>query len=196
MLDKIARSQLYTFYLTTNKKGNHSAGVARQYSGTDGRIEYCQIGVFLGYASPLGQTLLDGELYLPKERTDDPARCQRVGVPRDWPCATKPQLAHHMLARALAAGVPARWVTGDSVYGDDRRLQMWLEAQPQVFVLTVSGQEYVWLGWRPWQVKTLLANLPAEGWTRLSSGAGTRGQRWYDWRWWLLDPPLEPSWGR
>ena len=175
------------------KKGRHSAGVARQYSGTAGRIENCQIGVFLGYASQLGQTLLDRELYLPKEWTDDPARCQRVGIPQDRRFATKPQLAHQMLARALAAGVPARWVTGDSVYGDDRRLRMWLEAQPQAYVLTVSGKEYVWLGWRQRQVKTLLASLPAKGWTRLSAGDGAKGPRWDDWRWLPLAPPLEPG---
>jgi SRSO17 transposase len=105
------------------KKGRHSAGVARQYSGTAGRIENCQIGVFLGYAGPLGHTLLDRELYLPEEWTADRARCQQAGIPRDRRFATKPQLAQEMLQRALAAGVPAKWVTGDSVYGDDRRLR-------------------------------------------------------------------------
>jgi SRSO17 transposase len=109
------------------KKGRHSAGVARQYSGTAGRIENCQIGVFVGYASRLGHALLDRELYLPKEWADDPARCRRAGIPEDRRFATKPQLAQQMLPRTLAAGVPARWVTGDSVYGDDRRLRMWLE---------------------------------------------------------------------
>ena len=112
------------------KKGRHSAGVARQYSGTAGRIENCQIGVFLGYASRLGQALLDRELYLPKEWIDDPARCQQAGIPADRRFATKPQLAQHMRQRALAAGVPGRWVTGDSVYGNDRRLRLGLEAQP------------------------------------------------------------------
>jgi SRSO17 transposase len=178
------------------KKGRHSAGVARQYSGTAGRIENCQIGVFLGYASRLGQTLLDRELYLPKEWTDEPARCQRAGIPQGRRFATKPQLARQMLARALAAGVPARWVTGDSVYGDDRRLRMGLEAHPQAYVLAVSGKECVWLGWQQRQVKTLLARLPAEGWTRLSAGNGAKGPRWYDWRWLPLAPPLEPGWHR
>jgi SRSO17 transposase len=178
------------------KKGRHSAGVARQYSGTAGRIENCQIGVFLGYASRLGQALLDRELYLPKEWTDDPARCRQAGIPQDRRFATKPQLAQQILARALTAGVPARWVTGDSVYGDDRRLRMWLEAQPQAYVLAVSGKEYVWVGWRQRQVKTVLAALPAEGWTRLSAGDGAKGPRWYDWRWLPLAAPLEPGWCR
>jgi SRSO17 transposase len=178
------------------KKGRHSAGVARQYSGTAGRIENCQIGVFLGYAGQLGQALLDRELYLPKEWTDDPARCQQAGIPAERRFATKPQLAQHMLQRALAAAVPARWVTGDSVYGNDRRLRLWLEAQPHAYVLAVSGQEYVWLGWQQRQVKTLLATLPEDRWTRLSAGDGAKGPRWYDWQWLPLAAPVDPQWRR
>jgi SRSO17 transposase len=178
------------------KKGRHSAGVARQYSGTDGRIENCQIGVFVGYASRLGHALLDRELYLPKEWTDDPARCRQAGIPEDRRFATKPQLAQHMLQRTLAAGVPARWVTGDSVYGDDRRLRMWLEGEPQAYVLAVSGKEYVWLGWRQRRVNTLLAGLPVDGWTRLSAGKGAKGPRWYDWRWFSLADPVHSAWRR
>ena len=178
------------------KKGRHSAGVARQYSGTAGRIENCQIGVFVGYASRLGHALLDRELYLPKEWADDPARCRRAGIPEDRRFATKPQLAQQMLPRTLAAGVPARWVTGDSVYGDDRRLRMWLEGQPQAYVLAVSGKEYVWLGWRQRRVNTLLAGLPIDGWTRLSAGEGAKGPRWYDWRWLPLAAPVHSAWRR
>jgi SRSO17 transposase len=159
-------------------KGRHSAGVARQYSGTAGKVDNCPIGVFLGYASPLGHALVDRELYLPEEWTADRERCQHAGIPADRPFATKPQLARQMLARALAAGVPARWVTGDSVYGNDRRLRMWLEAQPHTYVLAVSGQEYVWWHGRQRQVKTLLATLPGDGWTRLSAGDGAKGPRW------------------
>jgi SRSO17 transposase len=178
------------------KKGRHSAGVARQYSGTAGRIENCQIGVFVGYASRLGHALLDRELYLPKEWADDPARCPQAGIPAERRFATKPQLAQQMLQRALAVGVPARWVTGDSVYGDDRRLRMWLEGQPQAYVLAVSGKEYVWLDWRQRRVNTLLAGLPSDGWTRLSAGEGAKGPRWYDWRWLPLADPVHPTWRR
>jgi SRSO17 transposase len=178
------------------KKGRHSAGVARQYSGTAGRIENCQIGVFVAYASHHGQVLLDRELYLPKEWTDAPVRCRQAGIPEDRRFATKPQLAQQMLARAFAAGVPATWVTGDSVYGDDRRLRMWLESCPQAYVLAVSGKEYVWLNWHQRQVKTILATLPDEGWTRLSAGDGAKGPRWYAWRWLPLAEPLEPGWRR
>jgi SRSO17 transposase len=178
------------------KKGEHSAGVARQYSGTAGKVENCQIGVFLGYASRLGHALLDRELYLPKAWTDEGERCRQAGIPADRPFATKPQLARQMLARAFAAGVPAKWVTGDSVYGDDRRLRMWLEGRPQPYVLAVSGKEYVWLGSQQRQVKTLLVSLPPEGWTRRSAGDGAKGPRWYDWRWLPLAAPLAPGWRR
>ena len=178
------------------KKGRHSAGVARQYSGTAGRIENCQIGVFLAYASRLGQALLDRELYLPKAWADDPTRCRQAGIPQDRRFATKPQLAQQILQRAFAAAVPARWVTGDSVYGDDRRLRMWLEAQPLAYVLAVSGKEYVWIDWQQRQVKTLLATLPEEGWSRLSAGDGAKGPRWYDWHWLPLADPVDPTWRR
>jgi SRSO17 transposase len=164
------------------KKGRHSAGVARQYSGTAGRIENCQIGVFLGYAGRLGHALLDRELYVPQEWTDDRERCRQAGIPDERRFATKPQLARQMLERALGAGVLAKWVTGDSVYGDDRRLRMWLEAQPQ--------------GWQQRQVKTTLAALPEAGWTRLSAGDGAKGPRWDDWCWLALADPVEPHWRR
>lgn len=178
------------------KKGQHSAGVARQYSGTAGKVENCQIGVFVAYASGLGHVLLDRELYLPEEWTNDRERCRQAGIPDDRDFATKPQLAQQMLARAFAAGMPAQWVTGDSVYGHARQLRMWLEERPQAYVLAVSGQEYVRLDGRPRQVKTLVAALPPEGWTRRSAGDGTKGPRWYDWRWLPLAEPQAPGWRR
>jgi SRSO17 transposase len=178
------------------KKGRHSAGVARQYSGTAGRVENCQIGVFLGYASALGHALLDRELYLPQEWTDDRERCRQAGIPDARGFATKPQLARQLLTRAFAAGTSAKWITGDSVYGDDRRLRVWLEAQPQAYVLAVSGKEYVWLGGQQRRVNTILAAWPEDGWSRLSAGDGAKGPRWYDWRWLPLAEPLEPTWRR
>jgi SRSO17 transposase len=178
------------------KKGRHSAGVARQYSGTLGKIDNCQVGVFLGYASPLGHTLLDRELYVPQEWTNVRERCRKAGIPEARRFATKPQLAQQMLARAFADGVPARWVTGDRVYGADRRLRMWLEARPQAYVLAVSSQEYVWVDGRQRQVKTILTALPGAGWTRVSAGDGAKGPRWYDWHWRPLAAPLDPGWRR
>jgi SRSO17 transposase len=178
------------------KKGQHSAGVARQYSGTAGRIENCQIGVFLTYASPQGHVLLDRELYVPQEWSNDEERCKRAGMPPERTFTTKPQLARQMLERAFDAGVPAAWVTGDSVYGDNRRLRVWLEEQAHAHVLAVSGKEYVWRAGRQQQVKTIVATLAAEGWSRLSAGDGAKGPRWYDWRWLPLAAPLQPHWCR
>jgi SRSO17 transposase len=103
------------------KQGSKSVGVKRQYSGTAGRIENCQIGVFLAYAAPEGHVLLDRALYLPREWADDAERRREAGVPEEVTFATKPELARGMLERALAAGVPAAWVTGDSIYGGDGR---------------------------------------------------------------------------
>jgi SRSO17 transposase len=178
------------------KKGVHSAGVARQYSGTAGRIENCQIGVFVAYASQHGQTLLDRELYLPKEWTDDRERCRRAGIPDQRPFATKPALAQQMLQRSFAAGVKLAWVTGDSIYGDDRNLRQWLESRFQPFVLAVSGKEAVWMDLQQRQVKTILTELPADRWERLSAGAGSKGPRTYDWlRLELSDPP-QSGWRR
>ena len=163
------------------KKGRMSAGVARQYSGTAGRIENVQIGVFASYVRRQGHTLIDRELYLPKEWTEDRERCARAGIPEHRAFHTKPALARQMLARLLAAQVPFRWVTADSIYGDDRRLRLWLEEREQAYVLAGAGKDYVWIGWRQHQVKTLLARLPAAGWERRSAGAGAKGPRNYDW---------------
>jgi SRSO17 transposase len=178
------------------KKGRHAAGVARQYSGTAGRVENCQIGVFLTYASAQGHALLDRELYLPQAWTHDEARCPQAGIPAERTFATKPQLARQMLERAFDAGVPATWVAGDSVYGDNRALRAWLEARAQAYVLTVSGKEYVWRASRQWQVKTLLAMLAEEDWCRLKAGDGTKGPHWYDWRWLPLAAPDQAHWCR
>ena len=110
------------------KKGDKSAGVQRQYSGTAGRIENCQVGVFLAYAGSKGRTLLDRELYLPQVWADGRGRRREAGVPEGTVFRTKPQLAQLMLGRALESGVPFGWFTGDEVYGSGRRLRLWLEA--------------------------------------------------------------------
>jgi SRSO17 transposase len=164
------------------KKGQHSAGVARQYSGTAGRIENSQIGVFLAYASQYGHTLLDRELYLPVEWTADPTRCAHAGIPTDHAFATKPALAQQMLARAVAANVTFAWLTGDSVYGDDPTLRQWLEARGQAYVLAISQDTMVWIGHTQYTVATLLATVPTDGWVCLSAGVGSKGSRWYEWQ--------------
>jgi SRSO17 transposase len=178
------------------KKGRHSAGVARQYSGTAGRVENCQIGVFLAYATRHGHTLLDRELYLPAEWTEDRERCRAAGIPDNRVFATKPALARQMLERARAGGVSLSWVTGDSVYGDDRGLRQWLEAHDQPYVLAVSGKESVWLDGRQQTISDWLAALPSDGWERLSAGAGSKGLRWYDWQHWVLADPPQVGWQR
>ena len=147
--------------------------------------------MFLTYATPQGHSVLDRELYLPQEWTNDEARCKRAGISPERTFATKPQLARQMLERAFNADVPAAWVTGDSVYGDNRSLRMWLEEQAQAYVLAVSGKEYVWQAGRQQQVKTLLTTLGAEGWCQLSAGDGAKGPRWYDWQWLPLAAPLQ-----
>jgi SRSO17 transposase len=167
------------------KKGPKSVGVKRQYSGTAGRIENCQIGVFLAYASAKGHTLLDRALYLPKEWAEDEARRKEAGVPPDVEFATKPQLARKMLERALAVGVPCKWVTADEVYGGDRHLRIWLEGQEQAFVLAVTSNEPLWCnigrGVRQERVAAMVTSIPAEQWQRLSAGDGAKGPRLYDW---------------
>jgi SRSO17 transposase len=178
------------------KKGRHSAGVARQYSGTAGRVENCQIGVFLSYASRHGHTLLDRELYLPKEWTDDPKRCEMAGIPDDRAFATKPALARVMLQRAFDAGVSLAYVTGDSVYGDDHALRIWLEERKQAYVLAVSRDEYVWMGAQQRTIASVLEELPEEGWVQLSAGAGSKGPRVYEWREVELHPPADGGWHR
>jgi SRSO17 transposase len=183
------------------KKGTASAGVTKQYTGSVGKVENAQVGVFLAYASPTGVAFLDRALYLPEEWTNDPARCQQAGIPATVGFATKPQLAQVMLERAQAAGVPAAWVTADSVYGDDRRLRIWLEAHEQAYVLAVSGKEYVNVAatWTQRRVSTLLHELralPADAWQRLSAGEGEKGSRWYDWYRLPLVPPLQEGFER
>ena len=159
------------------KKGDRSAGVQRQCSGTAGRIENCQVGVFLGYAGRRGRALIDRALYLPERWTRDAARRAKAGIPDGVAFATKPQLGLAMLDRALEAGVPFAWVTGDSVYGADHRIRRRLEARGRGYVLAVtSGQR---LGFVP--VEDWLAEVPPGGWRRLSAGEGTKGPRLYDW---------------
>src|SRR4051812_43710083 len=111
------------------KKGAKSVGVQRQYSGTAGRVENCQVGVFLGYASRHGRALIDRALYLPEGWAGDAGRRAGAGVPGGVTFVTKPKLGAAMLERALDAGVPCAWVTGDSVYGADRALRRRIEAR-------------------------------------------------------------------
>jgi SRSO17 transposase len=164
------------------KKGKKSAGVARQYSGTAGRRENSQIGVFLLYASSQGAAFLDRELYLPEEWTVDRVRCREAGIPDEVGFATKGELAQRMLARAFAAGVPAEWVVGDTVYGYDE-MRSWLEEQGRNFVLAVPETHTVWIAGQSQPVGLVAALLPPDAWTVLSAGEGSQGPRLYEWAW-------------
>ncbi len=174
------------------KKGKKSAGVARQYSGTAGRRENSQIGVFLLYASRSGAAFIDRALYLPEEWTQDRVRCRAAGIPDEVEFATKGELAQQMLARAFAAGVPAEWVVGDTVYGYDE-LRLWLEAQQKNYVLAVSETHQVWVQGRPQPVGLVAALLPDEAWVALSAGEGSKGPRLYEWAWLQLPGETEAT---
>lgn len=162
------------------KKGTKSAGVARQYSGTAGRRENCQVGVFLAYASPHGCAFLDRALYLPEEWAADKERRCQAAIPAAAEFATKGRLARAMLQRAFAAQVPAAWVVGDTVYGHDD-LRRWLDAEQRNYVLAVSCTHGVWTCGRQVEAQVLVDQVPTEAWTRLSAGDGSQGPRWYDW---------------
>jgi SRSO17 transposase len=164
------------------KKGTRTVGVQRQYTGTAGRIENSQVAVFLSYATALGRTLIDAELYLPKSWTADPDRCAAAGVPDDVEFATKPALAWKMLARALEAGVALGWVAGDEVYGADPRLRGELESRGIGYALAVAcNRQVTTCGLRRVRVDELVAALPGRAWRTLSAGDGAKGRRLYQW---------------
>ena len=159
------------------KKGEKSAGVQRQYSGTAGRIENCQIGVCLGYAGRHGQALIDRALYLPADWAKDEDRRREARIPTDVAFTTKPKLGLAMLERARQAGMPFAWITGDSVYGADHTIRRWAERHRRGYVLAVTSKQY--LGQRP--VTNWIKRLPRKAWQRLSAGDGAKGPRLYDW---------------
>jgi SRSO17 transposase len=166
------------------KQGKASCGVGRQYTGSAGKITNCQIGVFAAYVSGKGHALIDRALYLPKAWTDDPARMAAAHVPPTTNFATKPQLAAAMVQRAIAADVPFTWVTADSIYGVGE-IEMMLRRAGKGYVLGVSASHPFnsWIG-KPEVAGTaeeIAAELDEASWQRLSAGAGTKGERLYDW---------------
>ena len=178
------------------KKGCKSVGVQRQYSGTAGRIENCQIGVFLSYASSHGHTLVDRELYLPKSWTDDQERCREAHVPKEVTFATKPELARRMLERALDADLPVAWVGGDTVYGGSLPLRIALETRKQAYALAVPCKEYVEVQETRRRVDQLARNLAREDWQQLSAGVGSKGPRLFAWARIELTAPEISGWQR
>jgi SRSO17 transposase len=181
------------------KQGDKSVGVQKQYAGEVGKLENCQVGVFLGYCGVRGHTLLDRELYLPKEWASDRTRRREAKVPDGVRFATKPQLARRLLERAFAAGVPSRWITADSVYGSDRSLRRWLEEGHRPFVLAVRRDEAAWFAGDtgfPHQVRAwkIAAMIPESDWHRISAGEGSKGPRLFDWAVVPLARWPEPGW--
>jgi SRSO17 transposase len=164
------------------KKGTRSAGVQRQYSGTAGRTENCQVGVFLAYASKYGHALIDRELYLPQSWTDDREQCRAAGIPEEVEFATKPRQAQAMIARAVAAGVPFAWVTADEAYGQAKWwLQAWLEEQDIWYVMAIRCSDTLTMPEGERRADALIAAVPGRSWQKISAGAGAHGPREYHW---------------
>jgi SRSO17 transposase len=167
------------------KRGRHSAGVGPQYCGVSGRVENCQVGVFLSYATELGHALIDRELYLPEDWCADAVRRQAVHIPETLRFATKPELAQRLLERAQAAGVPCRWVVADSVYGHSPQLRTFLQEHGYAYALAVPSIEAVCVQTRGEpllsDVGSIAHQLRAQDWQRLSMSQGTKGERLFDW---------------
>jgi len=167
------------------KKGRHSVGVGRQYSGTAGRIENSQVGVFACYASRFGHALIDRQLYLPKDWAADEVRRQKAHVPDEIVFATKPAMARDIIARTLDAGLPCAWVLADALYGADSKVRRMLEDRRQAYVLaTRSNHTLRFLeddGLIQTDPATLAEDLDADAWSPLSAGEGAKGPRLYEW---------------
>lgn len=191
------------------KKGEHSVGVKRQYSGTAGGIENCQVGVFLAYTSDKSTTFIDRELFLPEEWAQDRARREAAGIPKGHRFLSKPQLAQRMLKRAFEAGVKASWVVADTVYSS-WKVRNFLEERQQPYVLAVPSNFMVRFisceGVQQPHIATLFKTIGPDAWQRLSAGSGSKGERLYDWAWLslrdlstkhpALAPIIEPGFDR
>ena len=177
------------------KKGEHSVGVQRQYTGTAGRIENAQVAVFLTYAARRGHALIDRALYLPASWVQDRDRCAEAGVPGGVGFATKPALAAAMITRAVQAGTPAAWVAGDEVYGADPTLRAIIRRLGLGYVMQVAANRRMPTPIGPRRVDELAANLPEQAWERRSAGAGSKGPRYYSWAWLALHPEPDPDTG-
>jgi SRSO17 transposase len=171
------------------KKGTASVGVARQYSGTLGKVDNCQVAVFLAYATSRVRLLVDRILYLPKSWTDDPQRCAKAGVPAGTGFATKAQLALAMIRRALAAGLQAQWLAADEAYGRDSRFRAALRGLHLAYVVAVPRDQHVHSSGQRYRVDVLTAMLPTRAWQTYSCGLGSKGPRLYRWAWVHIDGP-------
>ena len=171
-------------------------GVKRQYCGASGKIDNCQVGVFLSWQTSKGHALIDRAIYLPEEWAEDQERRRAAGVPEAVTFATKPALARAMVARALAAGARPAWVVADAVYGADHKLRAALEEAGQPYVLAVTGQQCVWICFGQQRVKTVKTQVPADAWAQISVAAGTKGPRVFDWAAFTINHPHGRQWQR
>lgn len=179
------------------KKGCRSAGVQRQYTGTSGKIDNCQLGVFCAYASPAGHALIDRELYLPKSWTEDTGRCRDAGIGDGVEFATKTELARRMIGRSLDAGLPVAWFTADEAYGSDTALRDWLEDRALPYVLACRSNDWAESPeWGKQPTKALIEGIAAVSFERLSAGAGAHGPRLFDWGRIELLPGWNTGWSR
>ena len=178
------------------KQGKKSVGVKRQYCGASGKIDNCQVGVFLSWQTAKGHALIDRALYLPEEWTEDAERRRAAGVPEEVGFATKPALARRLVERVLAAGARPAWVVADAVYGADYKLRSTLEEAERAYVMAVTGQQCVWMGFGERRVKAVKAQVPADAWAQISVGAGSKGPRVFDWAALRVNHPHGKRWQR
>src|SRR5579875_705197 len=168
------------------KKGTGSVGVQRQYSGTAGRIENSQVGVFLGYATARGRALIDRRIYLPRSWASDRPRRAAAGVPAGVRFAAKAELALEMITGAVTARMPAAWVASDELYGNSGAFRAGVARLGLGYVVAVSRDHRVPAfpgGRRRLRADRIAAGLPAGCWQKISAGTGAKGPRWYDWAW-------------
>src|SRR5260370_26586494 len=168
------------------KRGSYSAGVQKQYCGTTGHVENCQVGVFLSYVTALGHALIDRELYLPEDWCHDLPRRRAAILPQPVTFQTKPELAVRMVQRAQSASLPIRWVVADTVYGHCPDLRLWLEAQGYAYALAVPCTEVVCVQTEEGYLLSDVASiarrvLSAQDLQRLSQSQGTNGERLFGW---------------
>ena len=177
------------------KKGSKSAGVGRQYTGTAGRIENCQVGVFLSYATSQGRALIDRELYIPQDWFKDRLRCKEAGIPTTLEFKKKPELAQEMLQRAFDNRIKPAWVLGDEVYSS-YKLRAFLESYLQPYVLAVASNCSITIGFEQYKANELLESTEAGAWQTISAGEGSKGQRYYQWARRIINSDSPDGWER
>ncbi len=177
------------------KKGSKSAGVGRQYTGTAGRIENCQVGVFLSYATCRGRALIDRALYIPQDWFEDKLRCKGAGIPDSVTFKKKPDLAQEMLQRAFDNQIKPGWVLGDEVYSS-YKLRAFLEGYLQSYVLAVASNCTVTLGFAQHKANELLNSIEPDEWQIISAGSGSKGQRYYQWTRRVINSDSQDGWAR